>query len=155
MNPMTPGRPVFDSESVSRLRRVITRLSRMLNESASAEGLSPSQASVLAVVGARGPIGLAELAEIEGLNPTMLSRIVGKLDARGLLRRSPHPNDQRAALVEATDAGRATSERIRETRSKTVTKILDGLPPDTTATLLRALPALEALANVKYRRARP
>lgn len=142
-------RPVFDSDAVARLRRVIMRLSRILNESASAEGLTPSQASVLAVVGARGPIGLAGLAEVEGLNPTMLSRIVGKLDAQGLLRRSPHPDDQRAALVEATEAGRATSERIREMRSGTVTKILDGLPADTTTTLLRALPALEALANVK------
>ena len=146
---MTPERPTFDSESVARLRRVITRLSRILNESASAEGLSPSQASVLAVVGAHGPIALAELAEIEGINPTMLSRIVTKLDSLGLLRRTPHPNDQRAALVEATEAGQATSERIRESRSAAVTKILDGLPTETTATLLAALPALEALAGVK------
>ncbi|OLT14689.1 hypothetical protein BJF78_17860 [Pseudonocardia sp. CNS-139] len=149
---MTADRPVFDSESVARLRRVITRLSRMLNESAQAEGLTPSQASVLAVVGGRGPIGLAELAEIEGINPTMLSRIVSKLDTLGLLRRTPHPNDQRAALVEATDAGQATSERIRETRSMTVTKILDTLPADTTATLLLALPALEALATANDRK---
>jgi DNA-binding MarR family transcriptional regulator len=146
---MTAECPTFDSESVARLRRVITRLSRMLNEAASAEGLSPSQASVLAVVGAHGTIALAELAEIEGLNPTMLSRIVTKLDSLGLLRRTPHPNDQRAALVEATEAGRATSERIRESRSAAVTKILDGLPTETSATLLDALPALEALAGVK------
>jgi DNA-binding MarR family transcriptional regulator len=146
---MTSERPAFDSDSVARLRRVIARLSRMLNESASAEGLSPSQASVLAVVGAHGPIGLTELAEIEGINPTMLSRIVTKLDALGLLRRTPRPNDQRAALVEATAAGHATSDRIRASRSSAVTKILDGLPPETTATLLQALPALEALAGVK------
>jgi hypothetical protein len=29
----------------------------------------------------RGPLGLAELTEIEGLNPTMLSRVVGRLDS--------------------------------------------------------------------------
>jgi hypothetical protein len=29
----------------------------------------------------RGPLGLAELTEIQGLNPTMLSRVVGRLDS--------------------------------------------------------------------------
>ena len=29
----------------------------------------------------RGPLGLAELTEIEGLNPIMLSRVVGRLDS--------------------------------------------------------------------------
>jgi DNA-binding MarR family transcriptional regulator len=139
--------PMFDGEAVARLRRVIGRLGRLLNESASNEGLTPTQASVLGVIVARAPIGLSELAEFEGLNPTMLSRIVGRLDSEGLIRRTPSPNDQRATLVEATDSGRATNLRIRETRTVTVTKILDGLEPEVATVLHAALPALEALAS--------
>ena len=138
----------FDAESAARLRRVIVRLARTFNDSASAEGLSPTQASVLAVVGARGPIALAALAEFEGINPTMLSRIVGKLDGAGLIRRMPNPDDQRAALVEATERGRETSERVRAARTALVTKLLSGLPPETAAAVLSALPALEAMAGL-------
>jgi DNA-binding MarR family transcriptional regulator len=140
--------PGFDTESAARLRRVIVRLARTLNDSASAEGLSPSQASVLAVIGARGPLALAALAEFEGINPTMLSRIVTKLDGEGLIRRMPNPDDQRAALVEATEQGRETSERIRAARTAVVTKLVGGLPRQTAAALLVALPALEAMAGL-------
>jgi hypothetical protein len=80
----------FDDETSARLRRVIMRLARLLNDSASAEGLTPTQASVLAVA-AHGPGGLAKVAEVEGINPTMLSRVVTKLDGDGLIRRMPHP----------------------------------------------------------------
>lgn len=139
--------PIFDVESVTTLRRVISRLARQLNESATAEGLSPSQASTLGVVGARSPIGLAELAEVEGINPTMLSRIIGKLDEFGLIRRTPNPADQRAALVEITPRGRATRDRIMARRTLAVTMVLDELPQPTTAALLTALPSLEALAD--------
>jgi len=141
----------FDDDAVARLRRSITRLARLLNEAASHEGLSPTQASVLALAAWRGPLGLAELAEIEGLNATMLSRIVGKLDSEGLLRRRPNPADQRAALVEGTARGREVSLRIRARRTEAVTKILAGLSPEVATTLLAALPALEALADAGAR----
>ncbi len=145
---MDGDQPGFDNESAARLRRVIVRLARTLNSSASEEGLSPSQASVLAVVGSRGPLPLAALAEFEGINPTMLSRIVTKLDGQGLIRRMPDPDDQRAALVEATEDGRRTSERIRAARTAVLTTLVSGLPPHTAAAVLQALPALEAMAGL-------
>ncbi|GAY11549.1 MarR family winged helix-turn-helix transcriptional regulator [Pseudonocardia sp. N23] len=137
----------FDPESVARLRRAIVRLARVLNASAISEDLTPSQASVLAIIGFRGPIGPTEVARFEGINPTMLSRIVTKLDSAGLIRRTPHPTDQRAALLEATDAGRAATQRIREKRSATVTAVLADMPATMTAALLAALPAMEDLAD--------
>jgi hypothetical protein len=46
---------------------------------------------------------------------------LGKLDGAGLIRRMPNPDDQRAALVEATERGRETSERVRAARTTLVT----------------------------------
>jgi DNA-binding MarR family transcriptional regulator len=60
---------------------------------------------VLGIVAYRGSLGLAELTEIEGLNPTTLSRVVGKLDSFGLIRRLRDPEDFRAARVEVTPDG--------------------------------------------------
>ena len=92
----------MDAELVARLRGVIARLARQFNETSTGEGLTPTQYSVLTLVRVRGPLGLAELTDLEGLNPTMLSRIVKVLDERGLIRRMPDPSDMRAARVERT-----------------------------------------------------
>lgn len=136
-----------DADTVVRLRRVIMRLSRAFNDAATHEGLTPAQASVLLVTAVRGPVALADLAAIEHLNPTMLSRVVGKLDAEGLLRRRPNPADQRAALVEVTDDGATIAKRVSDARTAAVAAVLDRLPPDRAAAVLAALPALEELAT--------
>ena len=60
-------------ERSDRLRAVIGRLSRRLRGTSAGAGLTPSQASILFTVVRKGPIGLSELAELESINPTMLS----------------------------------------------------------------------------------
>ncbi|NEA37428.1 MarR family transcriptional regulator [Streptomyces sp. SID13031] len=136
-----------DTETLSKLRAVISRLARELNATATGEGLTPTQASVLGLIAFRGPLGLTELAQLEGLNPTMLSRVVGKLTELGLIQRDPNPDDLRAIRVEATDAGRHLHERVKLLRTKTIGDCLDQLPADSAATIIDALPALEELAQ--------
>ena len=70
----------MDTELVARLRAVIPRLARVLNDTSTGEDLTPTQYSVLALTRVRGPLGLTELTELEGLNPTMVSRVVKVLD---------------------------------------------------------------------------
>ena len=137
----------MDAELVARLRGVIPRLARQLNETSTGEGLTPTQYSVLALVRIRGPLGLAELTDLEGLNPTMLSRIVKVLDERGLIRRLPDPSDMRAARVEVTPSGEQVHERVRAQRTQVLSECLERLPPQTAELLLTAVPAMEALAE--------
>jgi DNA-binding MarR family transcriptional regulator len=137
----------MDEESVIRLRRVVLRLARQLNAASVGEGLTPTQASVLGIVANRGPLGLTELTEIEGLNPTMLSRVVGKLDSFGLIRRLRDPDDFRAARVEVTPEGKRTYQRIAAQRAAILSERVAGLPPEPEAALIAALPALENLAE--------
>jgi DNA-binding MarR family transcriptional regulator len=138
---------VMDTELVARLRAVIPRLARMLNETSTGADLTPTQYSVLSLVRVRGPVGLTELTELEGLNPTMLSRIVKALDEHGLIRRMQDPGDLRAARVEVTPEGARVHEQVRALRTQVMSDCLHGLPPDTAETLLRAVPDLEALAE--------
>jgi DNA-binding MarR family transcriptional regulator len=137
----------MDSELMARLRAVIPRLARVLNDTSTGEDLTPTQYSVLALVRGRGPLGLTELTELEGLNPTMLSRVVKALDERGLIRRMPDPGDLRAARVAVTPLGEQVHERIRQQRTKVLSECLHDLPPDTAARLLAAVPDLEVLAE--------
>jgi DNA-binding MarR family transcriptional regulator len=136
-----------DVDAVARLRGVIARLSRQLNASATHEGLTPSQASALGLITWRGPLSLTELADLEGLNPTMVSRIVGRLDELELIQRKQNPHDLRAALVEITPAGQAINERIRAERGNVVSGCLDRLPAAQRDAIVAALTGLESLAE--------
>jgi DNA-binding MarR family transcriptional regulator len=137
----------MDTDLIARLRAVIPRLARVLNDASTGENLTPTQNSVLGLVRARGPIGLAELTELEGLNPTMLSRIVKALDERGLIQRMPDPGDLRAARVAVTEEGAQVHERVKVQRTKVLSEYLNGVPAETADTLLAAVPELEALAE--------
>ena len=136
-----------DTETLSKLRGVISKLARELNATATDEGLTPTQASVLGLIAFRGPLGLTELAQLEGLNPTMLSRVVGRLTELGLIQRDPNPDDLRAVQVEATDAGRQLHERVKLLRTEALGSCLDQLPEKSARTIIEALPALDELAQ--------
>jgi DNA-binding MarR family transcriptional regulator len=141
----------MDAELVARLRGVIPRLARELNDTSTGEGLTPTQYSVLALVRVRGPLGLAELTELEGLNPTMVSRIIKVLDERELIRRMPDPNDMRAARLVATPVGEQVHDRVRAQRTQVLSECLERLPAETATMLLAAVPAMEALAEAVKR----
>ena len=137
----------MDADTVIRLRRVVLGLARQLNAASMGEGLTPAEASVLGIVVNRGPLGLADLTEIEGLNPTMLSRIVGKLDSFGLIRRLRDPEDSRIARVEHTREGKHSYQRISAQRAAIISERSADMPAEQQAALVAALPALEHLAE--------
>lgn len=138
----------MDDDGAIRLRRVIAKLARQLNSSSTGAGLTPSQASVLALVVAQGPLSLAELGDLEGLNPTMLSRVIGRLQGMDLISRIPDPADLRSASVVSTPAGAHIDQQIKVRRATAVAQCLDLLTDQQVQTLTEALPALEALAEV-------
>jgi DNA-binding MarR family transcriptional regulator len=128
---------------------VIGRLSRRLRPTAAgkAAGLTPTRVSVLLHVVRAGRLRLSELAEAEGINPTMLSRVVADLVEAGLLERLSDDGDRRAAWVKATAAGRRLSERMRRERTDALNLALSRLTDDERQQIERALPAFEALAE--------
>ncbi len=108
---------------------------------------------MLATTARNGPVGLSWLAREEGMNPTMLSRVVWRLEDAGLLARRPDPRDRRAALVDATPAGRRLHERIRAERTDALSQLIEHLGPAERDALDAALPVLEQLArDLKERR---
>jgi DNA-binding MarR family transcriptional regulator len=137
----------FDDEDVTRLRIAFGRISRFLDRQSRGDRFTRTETSVLATVSRRGPVRLSELADIEGLNPTMLSRMVGKLEDAGLMRRRSDPADGRAFLVELTETGAAEQHRLRTERSELLSARLSAMPDERATELLAALPALESLAD--------
>jgi DNA-binding MarR family transcriptional regulator len=148
------GQDSPQAEEFTRLRAAIGKLGRRLRTTQAGAGLSPSQISVLFTIVRRGPIGLSEVASLEALNPTMLSRITAQLTEAGLIRRSAASHDRRAAVVEATPAGRRLRERIHRERTKALEVHVSQLPEREQERLWQALPALEELAEMLARERR-
>ena len=138
-----------DLEQATRLRHVIGKLHRWLRvtDASSAAGLAPARVSALLNVDRHGPVRLSRLAQDEGVNPTMLSRMVGDLVDLGLFERSSDPADKRAAWVSATAAGSELAARMRNERTEAVNRALAELDPAESALIEAALPALERLAE--------
>src|ERR1700683_3216579 len=97
----------LDAATATRLRAVLGRLSRQLRTTAASTdaGLTPTKISVLLSVDRRGTTRISEVAEIEALNPTLLSRTISTLVDAGLLDRVSDAGDRRTAWVRVTDGG--------------------------------------------------
>jgi DNA-binding MarR family transcriptional regulator len=145
---MPPSDTLLDVETAARLRAAIGSVQRRLRSTpaATAAGLTPTKISILFTVVRLGTVKLSELAEAEAINPTMLSRVVGGLADKGLVKRVSDPADRRVGQLEATAAGRRLAERIRRERTDALNEALEPLIPEHRDALEAALPALEALA---------
>ncbi|HVD03616.1 MAG TPA: MarR family transcriptional regulator [Candidatus Dormibacteraeota bacterium] len=136
-----------DLEAAERLRAAILKLGRRLRTIDLGTGLTPAEFSALATVVRRGPISPTELAQVEGVNPTMLSRMLSRMSAVGAVSRDVAEGDRRVALVAATASGRRLHQRLRVVRAGKLQAALCRLPPSEHDAVLEALPGLEALAD--------
>jgi DNA-binding MarR family transcriptional regulator len=143
----TRAEGAVDIDAAPRLRAVVGKLSRRLRPTLAGSGLTPTRLSVLATLARRGPMRISELASIEGLNPTMLSRVIAELAGAGLLQRVPDPNDGRAALVDATAAGRRLRKKIQNERNDVLSVLLADLDERQRGDLISGLAVIEEIAE--------
>jgi DNA-binding MarR family transcriptional regulator len=143
------------SDTAARLRLAIVRTARrMRQEALGAEPgeLSPTLAAALGTVEHHGPLTPSELAERERVKRPTATRTVARLEAEGLVERTPDPEDGRACLVSTTPAGSALLKRIRGRKNAYLARRLRGLEPDEVETLERAADILERMLEQADRR---
>lgn len=80
------------------------------------------------------------------VHPTSVTNSVDRLEAAGLVRRTPHPTDGRATLVEVTPAGRDKALVATGRLNEQVFSSL-GLPPRRTTSLVSVLRELRRTAG--------
>ncbi|MGA0587915.1 MarR family winged helix-turn-helix transcriptional regulator [Dyella sp. KRB-257] len=61
-----------------------------------------------------GPMSASELARSVELDGGAMTRQLDQLEAKGLLRRTPHEQDRRALRIELTDAGNALWQQLSD-----------------------------------------
>ncbi|MEV6306143.1 MarR family transcriptional regulator [Actinoplanes sp. NPDC051861] len=129
------------------LRDAITRLGRRVRQARPVGDLTFSQLSALTSLQLAGALTPRELADVERVQPPTMTKIVGKLEERGLVARTPHPTDGRQVILAATDEGRAVYAQYERARNEWLAKQLEQLSPEERATLAQAAEILQRVAR--------
>jgi DNA-binding MarR family transcriptional regulator len=122
-------------------RELSTTTDRMLRES----GLTSQQAALL-LHASRGSCTPSELAGDLGTDTAGATRLLDRVEALGLIRRSRHPADRRSVTVDLTDAGRALVPRVAPVFGRVTARLFDGFSAAETALVTDLLQRM--LANL-------
>lgn len=129
------------------LRDAITRLNRRVRRARPVGDLTVTQVSALTSLRLAGGMTPRELAEVERVQPPTMTKIVAKLEDRGLVRRTPHPTDGRQVILAATEGGQAVLDQFERARDEWLAHRLAALDEDERETLHRAAEILQQLAR--------
>src|SRR3954452_17189591 len=135
--PVTAERATAEQLAIT-LREAITRLNRRVRQARPVGDLTFSQLSALTSLQLAGALTPRELADVERVQPPTMTKIVGKLEDRGLVARIPHPTDGRQVILAATEQGRAVYAQFERARNEWLARELASLSPDDRDVLSRA-----------------
>ncbi|WP_236257205.1 MarR family winged helix-turn-helix transcriptional regulator [Streptomyces hygroscopicus] len=99
-------------EVVELIGTIVARYHEEYEEAAAKHALTGAQARVLGLL-SRAPTPMRRLAQQLKCEPSNVTGIVDRLEARGLAERRLDPADRRVKLAAATEAGRETSAQLR------------------------------------------
>ena len=139
--------PVTAMQLAPVLRDAITRLNRRVRQTRPVGDLTATQLNALTSLELAGALTPRELADVERVQPPTMTKIVAKLEERGLVGRSPHPTDGRQVILAATEAGRAVLAQFERARDEWLASRLAELSRDERDTLRRAADILRKLAR--------
>jgi DNA-binding MarR family transcriptional regulator len=129
------------------LRDAITRLNRRVRQARPVGDLTVTQISALTSLELGGALTPRELADVERVQPPTMTKIVAKLEDRGLVQRSPHPTDGRQVILSATESGRAVLAHHERARHEWLATRLAELTPEERDSLRRAAEILQKVAR--------
>jgi DNA-binding MarR family transcriptional regulator len=133
--------PSLEDEVLISLLRTADVALRPLTEVLKAESLSHTQYNVLRILRGAGPGGLScrEVAERMVTREPDLTRLLDRLERRGLIARGREAKDRRVVVTRITRDGLALLERLDEPAAASSRRALGHLGPEGLRTLARLL----------------
>lgn len=128
-----------DGEFIATMYVFAEQLHQEYEQAAAHAGITAQQAIVLTLLSE--PLPMRGLAERRHCDPSNITRVVDRLESRGLVARSPDPADRRIRRVALTDAGRSALTRFQAELQR-VSSLAD-LAPEQRLRLIAALPDLD------------
>jgi MarR family transcriptional regulator, multiple antibiotic resistance protein MarR len=138
---MTPPRaaavPIANAKGVEPKHGIIRLINRVRIELIDALDrelvkfdISAPQLIVLASVANREADSAARLCKSISYDPGAMTRMIDRLEQKGLIRRTPNPEDRRAMNLEMTSAGRALYPQLLAAKESVQAQFLRGFSED-------------------------
>lgn len=105
------------------------------------ESLTLPQFRMLVLLSGRGPLKLATIADLLGVNPSTVTRMVDRLVAARMVDRQTNPASRRENVVTLTDSGADVVRRATERRREEIAAIVAKMPASSRSGLVEALTA--------------
>lgn len=100
-------------EVVELIGDVVARFYEDFEDAAAGHTLTGAQARLLSLLSIE-PLPMRKLAQKLKCEPSNVTGIVDRLEARGLVERRPDPTDRRVKVAATTDEGRRVARGLRE-----------------------------------------
>ncbi|MFD5033827.1 MarR family winged helix-turn-helix transcriptional regulator [Streptomyces sp. NPDC058220] len=115
-------------------------------EAAPSGPVSPSQLRALLVIEKHEGANLRTLGEVLGSRPSSLSRLCDRMEAMGLVVRSPSPTSRREVELRLSRRGHKVLDEYRAFRTREVGMVLERMDPADVVMLAEGLAAFRAAA---------
>lgn len=129
------------------LRDAIYRFNRRSRQARPVGDLTVAQLSALTSLKLGEALTPSELADIERVQPPTMTKLVAKLEERGLVQRTPHPTDRRQVILSTTESGKAILAQIERVRDEWLSRRLSELSTEEREILRRAAEILQRVAR--------
>lgn len=138
-----------NQELVQRWWDQLERFSRILGrvgpEEVCCEGLTQRQCAILRILVAQEGARLSDLAASSGITPSAMTRVLQRLEARGLVERVRGAHaDGRAAEVRISAEGRRTRTMLDDLMRKRTSQIINSVSARQRTPVLKAMETLNA-----------
>ena len=110
-----------------------------------------SQKRILMILEEADGMTQRELTRWLGIRPGSASEVIGKLEAAGLITRTPSETDRRTTDIALTKEGKAAAEKARRQRNERHEQMFDSLSGEEKAALLSLLEKVNAAWDQQYR----
>ena len=111
------------------MRMLDLRLTKAFSERIVQTGLTPAAATVMLVIESNPGIPLGKLADALLVKRPNMTKLVKRLEARSLVRRSSDVSDKRSISLVLTPAGQRQALRLRALQADADTSALAALKP--------------------------
>ena len=105
------------------------------------------QARILFEINRAEPVYAADLVKKFILSADYVSKIVSRFETRGLITRSPSPEDSRKQILAPTPAGKRAYRELKERSNDQIAKMIAGLSPEKTRKLTDAMGTIEEILD--------
>ena len=129
------------------IRESITKVNRRLRQTRPLGDMTIAQISAMLSLETAGAMTPRELAEAERVQPPTITRIIARLEERGLIQRTPHPTDGRQVILAPSPAGRQLLAEYQRVRDEWLAQRVSRLSAEERNILHRAAEILTRIAK--------